>query len=54
MLSWTLTFLLIAIVAFFLGFGLIGGTAYLLAKICFFIFIVLFILSLFRRGRVAP
>lgn len=50
MLGWTLTFLLIAIVAGLLGFGLIGGMAWLAAKIAFFLFLVLFIVSFFR-GR---
>jgi len=45
---------LIAIVAAFLGFGLVAGTAALLAKICFVVFLVLFIASLItgRRTRV--
>ena len=51
MLSWTLLFLVIAIVAGLLGFGLIGGTAYMLAKICFFLFIILFLVSLIRGRR---
>jgi uncharacterized membrane protein YtjA (UPF0391 family) len=54
MLSWTVLFLLIAIAAGLLGFGLIGGTAYMLAKICFFLFIVLFLVSLVRGRRGAP
>ncbi len=50
MLNYALTFLLIAIVAGILGFGVIAGTAALFAKILFFIFLVLFIASLLR-GR---
>jgi uncharacterized membrane protein YtjA (UPF0391 family) len=50
MLKYTVTFLLIAIVAGILGFGVIAGTAALFAKILFFIFLVLFIASLLR-GR---
>jgi uncharacterized membrane protein YtjA (UPF0391 family) len=46
MLYWTLVFLVVAIIAGALGFGAIGGMAYGAAKILFFIFIVLFILSL--------
>jgi uncharacterized membrane protein YtjA (UPF0391 family) len=46
MLYWTLVFLVVAIIAGALGFGAIGGMAYTAAKVLFFIFIVLFILSL--------
>ncbi len=46
MLYWTVVFLVIALVAGALGFGAIGGMAYGAAKILFFIFIVLFLLSL--------
>jgi uncharacterized membrane protein YtjA (UPF0391 family) len=47
MLYWTLVFLVIALIAGALGFGVIGGMAYTAAKILFFIFLVLFIVSLF-------
>jgi uncharacterized membrane protein YtjA (UPF0391 family) len=47
MLYWTLVFLVVALIAGALGFGVIGGMAYTAAKILFFIFLVLFILSLF-------
>jgi uncharacterized membrane protein YtjA (UPF0391 family) len=50
MLYYTLVFLLVAIVAGALGFGLVAGTAASIAKVCFLIFLVLFIVSLFR-GR---
>lgn len=46
MLYWTVVFLVVAMIAGALGFGVIGGMAYGAAKILFFIFIVLFILSL--------
>ena len=54
MLSWALTFLVIALIAGVLGFGVIAGTAATIAKVCFFIFIVLFIVGLVmgRRGTV--
>ncbi|MET0261655.1 MAG: DUF1328 domain-containing protein [Rariglobus sp.] len=53
MLSWSVTFLIIALIAAALGFGGIAGTAVGIAKILFFVFIVLFILSLiFGRKRV--
>jgi uncharacterized membrane protein YtjA (UPF0391 family) len=47
MLYWTLMFLVIALVAGALGFGAIGGMAYGIAKILFFVFLVLFVISLF-------
>jgi len=50
MLSYTITFLLIALIAAWLGFGLVAGTAALIAKICFVVFLVLFIASLIRGG----
>jgi uncharacterized membrane protein YtjA (UPF0391 family) len=50
MLSWALTFLIIAIVAAVLGFGGIAGTAAGIAKILFVVFLVLFIIS-FVMGR---
>ena len=50
MLSWALTFLVIAIVAAVLGFGGIAGTAAGIAKILFIIFLVLFVVS-FIMGR---
>jgi uncharacterized membrane protein YtjA (UPF0391 family) len=46
MLSWALTFLVIALIAAALGFGGIAGTATGIAKILFFVFLVLFIISL--------
>jgi uncharacterized membrane protein YtjA (UPF0391 family) len=54
MLSWSLTFLIIALIAAALGFGGIAGTAVGIAKILFFVFIVLFLLSLIfgRRTKV--
>ncbi len=54
MLSWALTFLVIALIAAILGFGGIAGTAIGIAKIIFFVAIILFALSLvsslFRGG----
>ena len=54
MLSWALTFLVIAIVAALFGFGVIASAAAGIAKILFFVFLVLFIVMLIagRRGRV--
>lgn len=46
MLSWAITFLVIALIAAALGFGGIAGTAVGLAKLVFFVFIALFLISL--------
>jgi uncharacterized membrane protein YtjA (UPF0391 family) len=47
MLGWALTFLVMALIAGVFGFGLIAGTSYTIAKVLFFVFLVLFVLSLF-------
>ncbi|MDP1576373.1 MAG: DUF1328 domain-containing protein [Cypionkella sp.] len=49
MLSWALTFLVVALSAAALGFGGIAGTSAGIAKILFFIFIALFVISLIAR-----
>lgn len=52
MLHYTLLFLVLALIAAWLGFGAASGVAALAAKICFVAFLVLFIGSLIRgRGR---
>lgn len=51
MLQYTLIFLIIALIAGVLGFGVIAGTAASIAKVLFFIFLVLFVASLFRRTK---
>jgi len=54
MLGWALTFLVIALVAALLGFGGIAGTAVGIAKIIFFVAIILFLISAVTgafRGR---
>lgn len=53
MLGYAITFLLIAIVAAILGFGVVAGTAATIAKVCFVVFLIFFIVALFR-GRRAP
>ena len=53
MLSWAIAFLVIALIAGILGFGVIAGTAAGLAKIVFFIFLILFLVSLIRGRRPA-
>jgi uncharacterized membrane protein YtjA (UPF0391 family) len=54
MLYWSIVFLVIAIIAGALGFGMVGGMAYTAAKILFFIFLVLFVLSLLSGGLRRP
>src|SRR3954454_3877693 len=52
MLSWALTFLVIALIAGVFGFGGVAGTATQIAQILFFLFLVLFVVSLiFGRTR---
>ncbi|AMV32917.1 hypothetical protein VN12_12385 [Pirellula sp. SH-Sr6A] len=46
MLSWALSFLVLALIAAAFGFGGIAASAAGIAKILFFVFIVLFALSL--------
>ena len=55
MLSWALVFLIIALIAGALGFGVVSGTAASIAKVLFLVFLVLFIVGLItgRRGPVA-
>lgn len=51
MLSWSLTFLIIALLSAALGFFVIAGTAALLAKGLFLIFLVLFLVALIGGRR---
>jgi uncharacterized membrane protein YtjA (UPF0391 family) len=54
MLSWALTFLVVALIAGVLGFTSIAGASMGIAKILFFVFVVLFVVSLVMhlvRGR---
>jgi uncharacterized membrane protein YtjA (UPF0391 family) len=51
MLSWALLFIIVALIAAVLGFGVVAGTAALIAKVCFFVFLILFLVSLFSRRR---
>lgn len=54
MLGWALTFLVVALIAGVLGFTSVAGAAMGVAKILFFVFLVLFVVSLVMhmvRGR---
>lgn len=51
MLRWALVFLVIALLAAVFGFTDIAGPSYLIAKVLFFVFIVLFVLSLLTGWR---
>ena len=50
MLHWSLMFLVIALIAAVLGFGGLAGPAIGIAKILFFVFLVLWLVS-FLLGR---
>ena len=54
MLGWAITFLIVALIAALLGFGGIAGTAVEIAKLIFFVAIILFAISVvvvLLRGR---
>ena len=53
MLSWGITFLIIALIAAVLGFGVVAGTAAWIAKALFVVFLIAFIVSLFTGRRVS-
>jgi uncharacterized membrane protein YtjA (UPF0391 family) len=46
MLYWAFTFLVIAIIAAILGFGITAATAASMAKVLFFLFLILFAISI--------
>ena len=46
MLRWSMTFLIVALIAALLGFGNIAGTASSIAVTLFWVFVVLFMVSL--------
>ena len=52
MLRYAVTFMVIALIAAAMGFGLVGGMAYGAAKICFFVFLILAVLSLLSGRRI--
>ena len=51
MLGWALTFLVVALIAGLFGFGLVAGASYTIAKVLFFVFLVLFIVALITGRR---
>jgi len=54
MLYYTIVFLVVALIAGILGFGVVAGTAALIAKFCFVLFLVLFVISLLSGRGKAP
>jgi uncharacterized membrane protein YtjA (UPF0391 family) len=52
MLSWSVFFLIVALVAALLGFSGLAGAAVGIAKVLFGVFLVLFLISLFTGRRV--
>jgi uncharacterized membrane protein YtjA (UPF0391 family) len=57
MLNWVLTFLVVALVAAVFGFGGIAGSAVEIAKMIFYIAIILFVVSTIMHlanGRTPP
>ena len=51
MLIWALLFLVVSLIAAMFGFTTIAGEAYFVAKVLFFVFLVLFVLSLVLGSR---
>jgi len=49
MLYYAVVFFIIAIIAAVLGFGVIAGTAAMVAKVLFIVFLILAVLSFLRR-----
>lgn len=51
MLSWAITFLILAVIAGLLGFTTVAGVSVTAAKILFFVFLVLLVVSLVAGRR---
>lgn len=51
MLRWSLVFLVVALIAALFGFNVIEGYAFLMAKVLFFVFLILFVVSLLMGTR---
>jgi len=54
MLRYSLIFLVVALLAGVFGFTEVAGGSWLIAKVLFFLFLVLFVISLLFGGRSAP
>lgn len=52
MLRYALIFLIVALIAVLFGFVVVAGTAAWIARVLFLVFLVLFVVSLLRRGNV--
>jgi uncharacterized membrane protein YtjA (UPF0391 family) len=51
MLSWAVAFLVVAVIAAVVGFGVVAGSAALLAKAVGFVFLVLFVVAVVLGRR---
>lgn len=51
MLYWALVFLILALIAAWLGFGMVAFAAATIAKVCFVIFLIVFIVALLSHVR---
>jgi uncharacterized membrane protein YtjA (UPF0391 family) len=51
MLRWSILFLVIALIAGLFGFFDVAGTSWFIAKVLFFVFLVLFVVTLLLGGR---
>ncbi|MDB5800693.1 MAG: hypothetical protein JWL63_1632 [Rhodocyclales bacterium] len=49
MLHYAVVFLIVAIIAAVLGFGVIAGTAAWIAKVCFIVFLIMALVAFLRR-----
>jgi uncharacterized membrane protein YtjA (UPF0391 family) len=50
MLHCAIVFIIIALTAGFLGFGTLSGTAALIAKVCFILFLIFAVLSFLKKA----
>jgi uncharacterized membrane protein YtjA (UPF0391 family) len=51
MLHWSLVFLVVAIIAAVLGFGTLAGAAATIAKVCFVLFLIVWLVSMLTARR---
>lgn len=49
MLHYALVFLIVALIAAVLGFGVIAGTAAMIAKVCFVVFLIFAIVTFLKK-----